>query len=182
MNLSLAGFLQGQTAVAQAHPTWQWQTSTLRLQQQTYLCPTLPPDELISSARAVLLRGSEVMVIQDHHNEPFIIPGGRREPGEAVLEALHREIREETGWSLRETAVIGCTHFQHFGPKPVDYPYPYPHFFWAIYAAQAAAFDASAIEEDFYVTSARFKPIKEVATWSLRDGQKELLQMALNCW
>jgi 8-oxo-dGTP pyrophosphatase MutT (NUDIX family) len=179
MSTALAAFLQGQTAVVQTHPTWQWQNNPLPLQQQTYICPTLPPDELISSARAVLLRGDEVMVIQDHQNESYIIPGGRREPGETVLETLQREIREETGWSVRDTAVIGCIHFQHLGPKPTSYPYPHPHFFWAIFTAQAVSFDAAAIEEDFYVTSASFKPIREVATWDLGDGQNELLQTAV---
>jgi len=179
MSSSLEFFLQGQTAVAQTHPTWQWQNNPLPLQQQTYICPTLPPDEFISSARAVLLRGNEVMVIRDHQNEPYIIPGGRREPGETVLETLQREIREETGWSVRDTAVIGYVHFQHLGPKPADYPYPYPHFFWAIFVAQADSFAAAAIQEDFYVTSARFKPIREVTALNLGDGQHELLQTAV---
>jgi 8-oxo-dGTP pyrophosphatase MutT (NUDIX family) len=175
----MAAFLQGQTAVTQTHPTWQWQDNPLLLRQQTYLCPTLPPDELISSARAVLLRGDEVMVIRDHLNEPYIIPGGRREPGETVLETLQRELREETGWSVGDTAVIGCIHFQHLNPKPTGYPYPHPHFFWAIFAAQADSFDPDAIEEDFYVTSAGFKPIPEVLGWNLRDGQHNLLQKAV---
>jgi 8-oxo-dGTP pyrophosphatase MutT (NUDIX family) len=179
MSLTLATFLQGQTAVSQTHPTWQWQNNPLPLQQQTYLCPTLPPDELISSARTVLLRDDEVMLIRDHKDQPYIIPGGRREPGETVLETLQREIREETGWSVRDTAVIGCIHFQHLNPKPSGYPYPYPHFFWAIFTAQANSFDAAAIEEDFYVTSASFKPIHEVATWDWGDGQNELLQTAV---
>ena len=179
MSLTLATFLQGQTAVSQTHPTWQWQNNPLPLQQQTYLCPTLPPDELISSARTVLLRGDEVMLIRDHKDQPYIIPGGRRESGETVLETLQREIREETGWSVRDTAVIGCIHFQHLNPKPTGYPYPHPHFFWAIFAAQADGFDAAAIEEDFYVTSASFKPIHEVIGWNLSDGQHVLLQSAM---
>jgi 8-oxo-dGTP pyrophosphatase MutT (NUDIX family) len=179
MSFALATFLRGQTAVTQTNPTWQWQNSPLPLQQQTYLCPTLPPDELISSARTVLLRDDEVMLIRDHKDQPYIIPGGRREPGETVLETLQREMREETGWSVRDTAVIGCIHFQHLGPKPTDYPYPYPHFFWAIFAAQANSYDAAAIEEDFYVTSASFKLIREVVTWDLGDGQNLLLKAAI---
>lgn len=175
----LDDFLHGQTAVDEAQSVWQWQNHTLPLRQQTYLCPTLPPDELISSARAILFHGDDVMVIRDPQNEPYIIPGGRREPGEAVLETLQREIREETGWSLRDTAVIGCVHFQHLGPKPAGYPYPYPHFFWAIFAAQAGNLDSTGIEDDFYVTSTNFEPIRKVAAWSLSDGQNNLLQAAL---
>ncbi len=179
MTSPLEEFLREQTAVAQTHPTWQWQNNPLLLQQQTYLCPTLPPDELISSARVILLHGDEVMVIQDHQNEPYIIPGGRREPGETVLETLHREIGEETGWSVRDTAVIGFTHFQHLTTKPDGYPYPHPHFFWAIFAAQAVHFDPAAVKEDAYVTSASFRPIREVTNWKLSDGQSKLLQAAV---
>ncbi len=121
-------FLRGKTAVATHHRTWEWQTTPLPLQENIYLSPTLPPDELISSARVILRRGDEVMVIQDHENQPYIIPGGRREPGETILETLHREIGEETGWTVRELAVLGFYHFRHLAPKPDDYPYPHPHF------------------------------------------------------
>ncbi|WP_420630888.1 NUDIX hydrolase [Candidatus Leptofilum sp.] len=180
MSSIVKNFLQGKTAVATASPTWQWHNHPLPLRQQTYLCTTLPPDKLISSARAILLRGDEVMVIRDHQNEPYIIPGGRREPEETILETLHRELLEETGWLVRETAVIGTIHFQHLNPKPADYPYPHTHFFWSIFVAQAGQFYPEAIEEDFYVTSTHFLPIEEVLSWQLADGQHELLQIAVN--
>ena len=107
MSPTLVKFLRGQTAVSQATPTWQWQNQPVPLQERTYLCPSLPPDDLISSSRAILFHSDSVMVIRDHQNNPYIVPGGRREVGESVLQTLHREVREETGWSLREPAVLG---------------------------------------------------------------------------
>lgn len=179
MSYEVADFLDGKTAVAQSRQVWQWPTQPITLQQQTFLCATLPPDDLISSARAVVIRHDEVMVIQNPTEEPYIIPGGRREPGETVLETLHRELLEEIGWTVRNTAVIGTVHFQHLTPKPPDYPYPYPHFFWAIFAAQADEYHPQAIVPDEYVAHSKFRLIREVSRWDLEDGQHYLLQTAV---
>lgn len=134
---------------------------------------------LISSARAIVLRDDEVVVIQNPDQEQYIIPGGRREPGETVLETLQRELLEEIGWTVRQTAVIGAIHFQHLTPKPPDYPYPYPHFFWAIFAAQADEHFPDAVEPDAYVASSQFCSIGEVSRWQLENGQQALLQTAV---
>lgn len=180
MSNTVTEFLLGKTAVSTQTLTWQWHNHLLKLHQQLYLGHALPPDELSSSVRAILLRGDEVMVVHSHQNEPYLIPGGRREPGETILETLQRELLEETGWTVRDTAVIATYHFEHLAPKPPAYPYPYPHFFWPIFAAQADQFYPEALEEDFYVTHTSFQPIEEVLTWTFADGQRELLQTALS--
>ncbi|MBK7897058.1 MAG: NUDIX domain-containing protein [Anaerolineaceae bacterium] len=108
------------------------------------------------------------------------MPGGRREPGETILQTLQRELLEETGWSVGETAVIGTYHFQHLTPKPPDYKYPYPHFFWPIFVAQASQFHPEAIQPEKYAVSSQFELIEELSTWDLNDGQLELLKAALS--
>lgn len=178
MNLEVEQFLRGKTAVSTQTLTWQWHNHALKLRQKLFIGNDLPPDNLSSSVRAVLLRGEEVMVVRDHQNNPYIIPGGRREPGETISVTLQRELLEETGWAVRETAVIATYHFQHLAPQPPDYQYPYPHFFWPIFVAEADQFHPEAIEEDFYVTHASFQPIEELRTWALGDGQQELLKVA----
>ncbi|MEN9938766.1 MAG: hypothetical protein RLZZ387_5345, partial [Chloroflexota bacterium] len=56
-----------------------WGESRLRVGE--HLAPELPPDELITSVRAVVLVGDQVLVVHDPH-ALHILPGGRREPGE----------------------------------------------------------------------------------------------------
>ena len=50
---------------------------------------------------AILARGRDVLVTFQEEPEPeFQLPGGGIDPGESVLTALHREVFEETGWSI----------------------------------------------------------------------------------
>ena len=168
---TITDFLEGKTAVSSQPLTWQWHNHPLKMNQQIYLGHDLPPDALSSSVRAILLRENEVMVIRNHQNEPYLIPGGRREPGETILETLRRELLEETGWSVRETAVIATYHFQHLAPKPPDYKYPYPHFFWPIFVAQADQFYPKAIQPEKHAVSSEVRLISEVIAWDLGDGQ-----------
>ena len=79
-----------------------------------------------------------------------------------------------------KTAVIGTYHFEHLTPKPPDYKYPYPHFFWPIFVAQADQFHPEALQPEKYAVSSEFQLISEVISWGLGDGQLELLTAALN--
>ncbi|MBY8974365.1 NUDIX domain-containing protein [Rhodobacteraceae bacterium NNCM2] len=74
--------------------------------------------------------GGLLCVVQDGELQ---LPGGGIDPGEQPLQALHREVREETGWRIAEPVKI--TGFQRFAYLP-DYG------FWArktqsIYLARA---------------------------------------------
>lgn len=63
-------------------------------------------------AYAVLWNGSEVLLtVQDGVREPVPevqLPGGGIDPGEAVLTALHREVLEETGWTMSNPIRFAC--------------------------------------------------------------------------
>ena len=68
-------------------------------------------------AYAVLARGEEVLLT--HQAEPvpeFQLPGGGIDPGESPLQALHREVREETGWSIAPIRRLGA--FRRFTYMP----------------------------------------------------------------
>ncbi|MEM1431869.1 MAG: NUDIX hydrolase [Pseudomonadota bacterium] len=51
---------------------------------------------------AIVLSGSSVLLTHQMSPEPeFQLPGGGVDPGEQPIAALHREVFEETGWSVR---------------------------------------------------------------------------------
>ncbi|MEL6998241.1 MAG: NUDIX hydrolase [Pseudomonadota bacterium] len=80
-----------------------------------------------------ILAGADGMLLLVDQNGELQLPGGGIDPGESPLQALHREVREETGWRIADPIRIGA--FQRFAWLP-DYQ------FWArkvqsIYIARA---------------------------------------------
>lgn len=60
-------------------------------------------------AYAILPRAGRILLT--HQAAPFSefqLPGGGIDAGEHVLTALHREVMEETGWTIASPRKIGC--------------------------------------------------------------------------
>jgi 8-oxo-dGTP pyrophosphatase MutT (NUDIX family) len=146
----------------------------LKLRVRTYLTTTLPPLDLISSVRALIRRDNHILVVRDPISI-HILPGGRREEGETLLQTLQREVLEETGWTIRDTRLLGFVHFHHLTSRPADYRYPYPDFLHVIYAATAERYDALQRESDGYELDARLLPLDTVAALPLSHGERVLL-------
>ncbi len=52
-------------------------------------------------AYAILPLGNELLLTHQQDPTPeFQLPGGGIDPGESPITALHREVREETGWRI----------------------------------------------------------------------------------
>lgn len=70
-------------------------------------------------AYAILKRGGQILLTHQAAPVPeFQLPGGGIDPGEHMLAALHREVMEETGWSISRPVRIGA--FRRFAYMP-DY-------------------------------------------------------------
>jgi 8-oxo-dGTP diphosphatase len=66
---------------------------------------------------AILLQGAQVLVTHQAHPIPeFQLPGGGIDKGEHPIPALHREVREETGWKIAITRRLGA--FRRFTYMP----------------------------------------------------------------
>lgn len=67
---------------------------------------------------AVLWRDGEVLLThQDAPWPEYQLPGGGIDPGEQPLPALHREVREETGWTMRLHRRLGAFRRFTFMPE-----------------------------------------------------------------
>lgn len=177
MTNDLTSFLAGRQWSAEDDIIWGWGQYSLR--QRSYLCQQVPPLAYITSVRSVLLQGNQVLVVRDP-GSVHILPGGRREPDETLEQTLHRELLEETGWTLAHSRLLGFKHFHHLTPAPPDYAYPYPDFIQVVFAAQAAEFIPEAKEVDGYELEALFRPAAEVALLNLPSGEHVFLQAALH--
>ncbi|MGH1464024.1 MAG: NUDIX hydrolase [Cognatishimia sp.] len=79
--------------------------------------------KLRPGAYVVLLRGSDMLITQDAASTPpqnpeYQLPGGGIDPGESPVKALHREVLEETGWTISPPRRLGA--FRRFCYMP-DY-------------------------------------------------------------
>lgn len=66
---------------------------------------------------AVLLEGDQILTtLQQEPTPEFQLPGGGIDPGEQPIAALHREVMEETGWTIRIRRRLGA--FRRFCYMP----------------------------------------------------------------
>src|SRR5688500_13642714 len=152
----LAGFLAQYRPQAEEIVHW----DDLRLRVSSYLCSEIPPLGLVTSVRAIILNDTSVIVVRAPEGM-HLLPGGRREPGEALVDTLTREVLEETGWTLSQIHLIGLKHYHHLTPEPTGYRYPYPDFLQLIYRARAGQYLPDAREINGYEIETKLMPIAE---------------------
>jgi 8-oxo-dGTP diphosphatase len=69
-------------------------------------------------AYVILPRDRQVLLTVQHSDtQDFQLPGGGIDPDEHVIAALHREVREETGWRISKPRRIGAFRRFVFMPE-----------------------------------------------------------------
>jgi hypothetical protein len=109
--------LEARTPIFDEEVVW----PSARLRDRIYVDGFDYPPELLTSARAVVFKGSRVVVVDEIHGEHHIEPGGGIEPGETVEAAVRREIAEESGWTV---GALKPLRFHYFEPLTRDPPLP----------------------------------------------------------
>lgn len=159
---------------SQVTETYDWPGACFTV--NTYL-HGLPPVESITSVRAVVVREQEVLVVQDPDGY-HIIPGGRREAGESLIETVVREVLEETGWQVTIGPLLGFKHFHHLSP-PTAGQAPAPDFTQIVYLATAIAARPEAREQAGYELGAEFVPLAQIAQIPLGKSDQLFIQAVL---
>lgn len=175
MDTELADFLQRHKASVTEATVWA--NGQMPLSVTSYLSQELPPAALVTSVRAVVIQKDQVLVIRDPISY-HLLPGGRREANENLLQTLQRELQEETGWSLSEIKLIGFKHFHQLNTYPST-THVGPDFLQVIYTGKPAAFHPEAREQDGYELEAIFHPYAELETLKLKESDLMFLNVAL---
>ncbi|MEM6886616.1 MAG: NUDIX hydrolase [Pseudomonadota bacterium] len=120
-------------------------------------------------AYAILPLGDRVLLTGQVAGELDIqLPGGGVDPGESQLQALHREVLEETGWTIARPKRLGAFRRFVFMPE---------YDLWAeklchIYVAHPVYRRADPLEEDHITLS--LKPADAIHVLE-NDGDRMLL-------
>ena len=149
---------------------WTWSQIETHLEISYYTMNKLPELSQVTSVRGIVLRQHEVLAVKNSDGIQHILPGGRIEQGENLLDTLNREIIEETGWTITQPHLFGAIHYHHLTLCPEGYPYVYPEFLQIVYIVHAATYNAERKQADDYEQDARFLPVGEAIKLPIAKG------------
>lgn len=154
-----------------------WEDSWLGvpLAHRVGLTNCIPPLSVVASVRGVVLHDNHVLLVRAKEN--ILNVGGRLEEGETLLDALHREIGEESGWLVSPLSVIGYVHSQHLDEQRPAWRRPAPEFMDVIYAVEGIKYEKRL--HDTNEIPCEMIPINEIDNYRVNEINLALLREAL---
>jgi 8-oxo-dGTP diphosphatase len=132
--------------------------------------PSFKKDHIVTSVVAVIVNEAGEVLLTRRNIEPFkdlwVMPGGKIDLGEPVLEALQREVREEVGIEVAVEGLIDL--FEHLTPGEDNY-----HFVILYYRCRPLS--CAIVHNHDEVSEARWVPPGELPAYHLADGSRYIL-------
>ena len=113
-NDDIRAFLAGEKPFHESET--RWENGTLPLRVRYYYSDEQPPKRFVTSVRCLVFQDDSVLVLSNRDGN-HILPGGRREEGETFEQTLHREVAEETGWTIESISRLGFIHLERLEPQ-----------------------------------------------------------------
>jgi ADP-ribose pyrophosphatase YjhB (NUDIX family) len=136
--------------------------------------PRAYPDRPFIAASAAIIRDGKVLIVRRARNPAsgvYTLPGGVVETGETLVDAVAREVREETGLDVAPVALAGYREvILRDGDSRVS-----RHFVILSFAARWIAGEVSLNEE---LDDARWLHPTEIAGLKTTEGLEELVAAA----
>lgn len=124
------------------------------------------PRDVVQSVRCLVFTSDEhVVMCENVRGVRHVWPGGRREPGESLVETACREVREETGWlvSAESLVHVGWLHYDAGRRRGPETPWPHPDIFHALFVGRASSREAEDwTDTEGYELSSRLVRVREV--------------------
>jgi len=135
------------------------------------------PSRPIVGVGAVVFKGDNVLLIK--RGKPpkkgeWSLPGGGQQLGETVLQAVHREILEETGIKIKIERLLDVVDFIEPARNPSQNTLKY-HYTLIDYGAEYVSGDLRAMSD---ACEARFFSLAEALSLPLWTETKRIIQVA----
>ena len=123
-----------------------------------------------TSVVACIIDGGDQVLLTRRCIEPFcgqwVMPGGKIDHGEPLLEALHREVREEVGLEVHVEGLVDVYEHVAIGPRN-------DHYVILYYRARPVGRELCPNGAE--VTEARWVPATELCRYHMTPGTRHVL-------
>lgn len=137
----------------------------------------LPPLDAIQSVNMVPFQG-ELVHIPVMENGGVLLPGGTRELGESIEEALAREMAEELGAVVRSARLLGYWPCYSSDPQPWRSHLSHPHFLRIVYYGDVELVHPPTNPDDGEpIMSIQSLPPLEAVEWLRASNRPELADL-----